>query len=115
MLSTAEVGVRPCTIGQYNVNIDAATTLTVPTAAQRAPNSGVLWCVISVEGTAGIRVRWDGVNPTTTVGLLYPAPAAGAPTIITLVGDRMIAAFRIIGAAAGNTMSYSFYQSNERE
>ena len=115
MNSTAEVGVVPCTVGQYAVNIDAATALIIPTALQRAKNAGVLWCVISVEGTVAPRVRWDGVNPTTTTGLLYPAPAAGAPTIITLVGDRMISAFRIIGSAAGATMSYSFYQSDERQ
>ena len=115
MISTSEVGVRPCTIGQYAVSIDTAKSLTVPTAAQRAPHGGILWCEIVIEGTVTFRYRYDGTAPTTTTGLLGAAPTATAPQRMVIVGEVMIAAFQIIGTAAGDTISYSFYQSNIRE
>ena len=115
MISTSEVGVRPCTIGQYGVSIDTVKSLTVPTAAQRAAHGGILWCEIVIEGTVTFRYRYDGVAPTTTVGLLGAAPTATVPQRIVLVGDKIIAAFQIIGTAAGDTISYGFYQSNMQE
>jgi predicted Rdx family selenoprotein len=115
MISTGEVGVRPCSGGAFNVSIDTSQALTVPTAAQRAANGGVLWCEITIEGTATWRYRWDGTAPTAAVGLIGVAPTATTPQRIVIVGEVMIAAFRIIGTAAGDTISYAFYQTNIKE
>jgi hypothetical protein len=58
-------------------------------------------CRLSVQ-TNGVRVRWDGVDPTTTTGHLIQA-SAGAVDLtktITITGTAALAAFRMIRDAA---------------
>lgn len=112
---TSEVGLIPPTLtsafveaNSYNVSIDTAKHVTVPAGVTRPRLGGILECYISIEGTQLSRYRWDGVAPTTTVGIAIPAPVAGTPIQIVLVGELLINAFQIIGAVAGNTMSYTF-------
>jgi hypothetical protein len=112
---TSEVGLAPPTLGatfveanSYNVGIDTAKGVSLPAGVIPPSKGGVLECYISIEGTQLSRYRWDGVAPTATVGIAIPAPVAGTPVQIVLVGQRLINAFQIIGAVAGNTMSYTF-------
>ncbi|HEX9137152.1 MAG TPA: hypothetical protein VF905_09445 [Nitrospirota bacterium] len=93
------------------IGIDTAKAIVLPT---RNVHGGVLECQVSVEGTVTFRVRTDAVNPTTTVGQLYPAPTATIPVIITLRGEELISKFRIIGTAAGDSITYTFTVSDVR-
>jgi hypothetical protein len=118
---TSEVGLIPPTLGStfveansYNVAIDTAKGVAIPTGLIRPAKGGVLECYISIEGTNVSRFRWDGGTPTTTVGLALQAPTATAPILMVLVGETLINAFKIIGAAAGNTMSYTFVWRDDR-
>jgi hypothetical protein len=55
------------------------------------------YCILGVQ-TNGIRVRFDGVDPTTTTGHLIQA-SAGAVDLtrqITITGTAALAAFRMI-------------------
>ena len=113
---TSEVGLLPPTLGAswvdanaYGVSIDTAKGVAVPVGMIRpGKNAGILECYVSIEGTQTSRYRWDGTAPTTTVGLLLPAPLAGTPIQLVLVGEPLINAFKIIGTVAGNTMSFTY-------
>lgn len=84
-------------------SIDAATQLTVPSSG-----GGLLECTVVMEGTVTARYRIDGTNPTSANGHLLPAPTATAPVTLLLRGKEMCDGFRIIGTAAGNTITYFF-------
>jgi hypothetical protein len=123
-MRASEVGLLPGTVVTgseavgMTVGIDTAKALVLPTTANGlnpGPHGGVLECYITVEGTGGAgftgscsRYRWDGVAPTTTRGLLLAAPSEFVPATLVLVGYALIAAFQIIGTAAGNKISYSY-------
>jgi len=110
MVGTEEVGGLPCTVaGGRGVVIDTAQSITVPTGVQRPKKAGIMTCVISVEGTVTFRYTYSNTAPTAAVGLLGAAPTASAPITITIRGEQLIAAFKIIGTATGNTMSYDFF------
>lgn len=113
--NTSEVGLIPPTLSSafvggnsYGVSIDTVKGVSVPTGLVRPEFGGVLECYIVVEGTVTARYRWDGTNPTTAVGLLLPAPTATVPIALVLVGESLINAFKIIGTAGGDTISYTF-------
>jgi hypothetical protein len=107
---TEEVGAKPCaTPGGRNVNIDAATKLVLPTAAQRTPKAGILTAVVVIEGTLTFRYTYSTTAPTAAVGLLGTAPTATIPVTLIIRGESLVAAFTVIGTAAGDTMSYDFY------
>ena len=91
-------------------SINASTAITFP-AKPSASNaiSGQLECLVSIEGTNTFRVRFDGVAPTAGVGILYPAPTATVPVQLLLHGRDVIAGFRVIGTAAGNTITWQFF------
>ncbi len=99
---TVEVGAKPLLIGQYNVGIDTAISLTLPTTAQLVTHGGVLELILSVE-TQNARVRFDGGTPTASVGILLAAPG-----VLTVRGQGTIAALQIIGVAAGGFINYGF-------
>lgn len=109
-MNVASVGLRPIAAAGATtpVNIDAATALVLPTTAQRRDSAGVLECTIVVTGTVTSRYTTNGVVPTAAVGLLLAAPSATVPVSLTLRGEELIAAFRIIGTAAGNAIAYQF-------
>jgi hypothetical protein len=110
MTPTEEVGAKPCAFpGGRAVVIDTVQSIVVPTTAQRTPKAGILTVVISVEGAATFRYSYSTTAPTAAVGLLGPAPTATQPVTIPIRGEALIAAFRIIGTAAGDTISYDFY------
>lgn len=50
---------------QQIVNPGTATSLTVP--------GGARYALFSVEGANGIRIRADGTDPTSTIGILFTA------------------------------------------
>lgn len=106
---TSPVGLRPIATAGVTTptTIDTVKTLTVPTALQRV-SGGVLECYITIEGTVTSRYTWNGVTPSSTVGMLLSAPTATSSINLTLVGEALIAAFKIIGTAAGNSMTYQF-------
>jgi hypothetical protein len=99
---TVEVGAKPLLIGQYAVNIDTAISLTLPTTGQLTTHAGVMELFLSVE-TQNARFTLDGTSPTTTNGVLLTAPG-----FLTLRGQAIIAALKIIGVAAGGTINYGF-------
>jgi hypothetical protein len=119
---TSEVGLAPPTLAStfvegnsYGVSIDTAKGISLPTGVVPPSKAGVLECYITIEGTGGAgitgstsRYRWDGTNPSTTVGLILAAPSEFVPATLVIVGQRLINAFKIIGTAAGNKMSYTF-------
>lgn len=80
--------------GQYAVNINSSTALTVPTNSMVAE--------ICVE-TQAARYTDDGTTPTTSSGI----PVA-AGTCFQYAGP--LAAFRIIGQTSGATMDVSYYK-----
>ena len=81
--------------GQYAVNINSATTLTVPAG------SGV--AQICIESQAA-RYRDDGTNPTATTGIPV---AVGC---FQYFGPLNKVAF--IGQVAGSTLDVSYYKSS---
>jgi hypothetical protein len=91
------------------VSINAATTLTVPTAAQQILYPDELQCIVQVEGASTSRWTTNGVTPTAAVGMLVQPNA-----LITLTGFEDIVAFQIIGTAAGNSIEYQFQTANVR-
>lgn len=99
---TAEVGAKPLLIGQYAVNIDAVTTITMPTTAQLTTHAGVLELTLSVE-SQNARMTFDGTAPTATNGILLAAPG-----VLTIRGQASISALKIIGVAAGGKANYGF-------
>ena len=86
-------------------SIDSAVALTVPASTV---TSGILECTVVLEGTVTARYRTDGTNPTTANGHLLPAPTATSPVTLLLRGREMVEGFRIIGTAAGDTITYFF-------
>ena len=101
MSYTEEIGAKPLTAGQVAVNIDASTSLILPTHAQRTTKGGILQVNISVEAQSA---RWRYTTaPTTTNGVLVTAPG-----LITIRGEQAIKAFRIIGTVAGGSINYEF-------
>ena len=107
---TEEVGGAGLPAEQYNVSINAATSLVLPTGLQRAPitnptgrkYAGVLQCELALEGQ-NARYTVSGTNPTTTNGIFIAAPA-----FITLRGEERCASFKIIGVVGGATISYNW-------
>ena len=87
-------------------SIDSALALTVPSAA--TVGGMPLECTVVLEGTVTARYRVDGTNPTAANGHLLPAPTATSPVTLLLRGRDMIDGFRIIGTAAGDTITYFF-------
>lgn len=110
------VGLRPIVAAGTTTpaSINASTTITLPTAAQRANKMGVLECYMVIEGTSTSRYTFNGVVPTAAIGLLLPAPSATSPVTLTIIGEDLIAAFKIIGTAAGNTITYNFSSRDTR-
>ena len=106
----SEAGRRPVAAAGLTTpaSITTAQTIVVPTGIQRPDSAGVLECTIVIEGSNTSRYTWNGVVPTTTVGLLLPAGSVSAPVTLLLRGEEIIAAFKIIGTAAGNTWTYNF-------
>ena len=101
--STEEVGGIPlAATSTVHIAIDSAVSLVLPTTAQRKPKTGVLTCYLSVEVKDG-RFTVDGTTPTTANGVLLTAP-----TFITLRGETLITAFKIIGVAAGGFINYGY-------
>jgi len=99
---TSEVGGKPVLIGQYNVGIDTAISLTLPTSLQGVSHAGILELFLSVE-TQSARITIDGSAPTTTSGVLLTAPG-----FFTMRGYANISALKIIGVAAGGIINYGF-------
>ncbi len=89
------------------VSIDSVLTLTVPTTSQRG-RGGQMVCVLVVEGGDA---RWttNGVVPTASVGSLVLQNST-----MTIGGDANIGAFRIIGVAAGASITYQFFRADNR-
>lgn len=106
----SEAGRRPVAVAGVTTpaSIDTVQTITVPTGIQRPEGSGIMECTVIVEGTVASRYTINGVTPTAAVGHPLPASAAGSPQTLVLRGEAMISAFKIIGAAAGNSMTYFF-------
>jgi len=114
MLRSIELGRMPIGVAVTTpVSIDAATALTVPTAAV-AP--GILECTVVVEGTVTARYTASSpvVTPTVAIGHLLPAPTATLSVTLLLRGRDIITNFRIIGTAGGDTMTYFFAQVDAR-
>ena len=109
-MNFAEVGLRPIVTAGVTTpaSINASYTLVKPTTAQRLTSPGTMYCFITMEGTITARYTTNGVTPTTTVGNLLPAATATIPTTLTLRGEELITAFRIIGTANGATITYWF-------
>ena len=101
MNSVEEVGGRPIKGGEVAKGIDAATSLTLPTTAQRIGKGGVLQVMISVEAQS-CRIRWDGVDPTAATGILLTVG------VYTFRGEALIKALRFISAVAGSLINYQF-------
>lgn len=100
--ATSEVGSRPLPIGQYAVSINTAISLTLPTSAQLISRGGIMELVLSLE-TQNARVTFDGSVPTTTNGVLLTAPGT-----LTVRGQAMISALKIVGVANGGVINYTF-------
>lgn len=110
-VQTAEVGGLPLQIGQYNVSINSATSIVMPTPAQMKPaipgtsffaHGGTLVLQLSLEGQ-NARWRTDGQAPNTTNGMLLVQPGN-----LVIRGQFYIAAFQIVGLAAGGIINYTF-------
>lgn len=99
---TEEIGALPLAADQYGIVITAATTIVVPTTAQRAKHGGELTLVVSVEGQ-NARVTWSGTAPTTTNGILFNIGT------YTFRGEPLIKAMKWISVVAAGTISYGFY------
>jgi hypothetical protein len=87
------------------INIDAAKTITLP--AIPVGGGGVLEALVVIEGASNSRFTTNGVTPTATVGQLL-VPSNGVTSLV-LRGSDVISNFKIIGAAAGNAITYQFY------
>lgn len=93
------------------IGIDTAKSIVLP-AIPSTKGGGVLECLIVVEGASNSRFTTNGITPTATVGQLL-VPSNGVTSLV-LHGQDVIAAFKIIGAAAGNAMTYEFYVGDVR-
>lgn len=104
------VGVRPFQVAGATtpVAIDTIVSVTLPTTAQRL-KCDFMECVVVTEGTSPSRYTFNGVAATASVGHLLPAGAQ-----ITIVGEDAITAFKIIGTAAGNKITYYFQGRDTR-
>jgi 3D (Asp-Asp-Asp) domain-containing protein len=107
---TTSVGVRPFQVAGVTTpaSINASTSLTLPTTAQRLKCDFIEATVVT-EGTSSSRYTFNGVTPTAAVGHLLPIGGQ-----ITIVGEDAITAFKIIGTAAGNTITYFFQGRDTR-
>jgi hypothetical protein len=90
-------------------SINASTTITLPTTSQRPTGAGIIEAVINVEGTVPARWTINGTVPTAAIGMLLQPN-----TYLTLHGESSISNFRIIGTAAGDTMTVQFFKADER-
>lgn len=96
------------------ISINAATGITLPAkpssggipGARPDLLNGPLEAYVSIEGTANSRYTINGVTPTAAIGELL-VPSNGIVKLI-LRGQDIIASFKVIGVAAGNTMTYQF-------
>lgn len=106
-MNVSEVGRRPVTGAGVTTpaSITVAYALVLPTTNVRG---GVLECTVVIEGTLTSRYTVNGTTPTAAVGHLLPAPSATVPITLLLRGQAVIEAFRIIGTAGGNTVTYFF-------
>ena len=115
--STFDVGRRPYkgtstenTAAVTPISITTATALVLP--AIPSGGGGPLDCLIVIEGTNNCRFTTNGVTPTTTIGQLL-VPSNGVISM-TLSGQAVISAFKIIAAAGGSAMTYQFYTADTR-
>lgn len=76
-------------------------SITATTVQSLTPPSGAIGCDISVGGT-GVRVRDDGVAPTTTVGF-----TRSKNTTFRYTGD--LSKFQVIGITAGATIEVMYF------
>jgi hypothetical protein len=97
MGQTVEASLQPVGYQQLT-SMTNATSLTPPAEARIA--------VIEAEAQ---EVRWrdDGVDPTTTVGMLLPVKSA-----FTYTG--VLASLRFIAAVAGAILNVSYYRDKPR-
>ena len=92
------------------IGIDTAKSIVLP--ASPIGGGGPLECLVVIEGASNSRFTTNGVTPTASVGQLI-VPSNGVASM-TLHGAAVISAFKIIGAAAGNAMTYQFYVGDIR-
>lgn len=82
---------------QQSASISSASAITPPSIPSVTQS-----VLVYVEGTAGIRWRDDGTDPTTTVG--NPVSSGQA---FCYAGD--VKSLRLIGQAAGATVNFTYY------
>lgn len=58
--------------------------------------------VCTLEGTAQLRYRYDGTNPTSSEGHLSATPSATAPIPLTILGRNNVIRFRAIRAGGSD-------------
>jgi hypothetical protein len=109
-MDVSQVGLRAIPVAGVTtpVSINASTTITLPTGAQRIKLQGTLECYLTIEGTVTSRYTFNGTVPTAAIGQLLPAPTATTPVTLTIIGEDIISNFKIIGTASGNTITYQF-------
>lgn len=109
----AAIGQRPTGGGVLvPTNIDAVSSLTLPTTAQRG-KGGVLSAYIQVEAQAA---RWsvNGTNPSAANGMLLAPTTATVQNTLIITGEEALSAFRIISATAGSLITYQFFKADNR-
>ena len=108
-IPVSTIGWRPnATAGVTTpVTVNASTSLTMPTTAQRL-RGFTMMCIVSLE-TQQARWTTNGVIPTAAIGMLMQPNS-----LITLMGEDEIAAFRIISVTAGAQITYQFSTADDR-
>lgn len=106
-ISTEETSGFPIFTGTVAQAIDAVQSINLPTSQQRQKFGGLLTMVMSIE-VQNARIRWDGSNPSTTNGILFPVG------VYTFRGETWIQNLKIIGVAAGGFINYGFYVGEVR-
>lgn len=99
------------------ISIDTAKSIVLPAIPTANPVSGgrpslvsgPLECLVTIEGANNSRFTVNGVTPTAGIGQLL-VPNGGVVSLM-LRGQDVIAAFKVIGVAAGNTFTYEFFFS----
>lgn len=94
--------------GDFETKTISSAAVALATAKLRTNQEGGFYkdavkLFITVE-TNSIRLRWDGTNPTTSVGHLLTAGSS-----ITLIGEQNISKLRMIAAAADGVVMVTYY------
>lgn len=82
------------------------TSSATPFTAATAANARAATCTL--EGTATLRYRYDGTDPTSTEGHLMTTPSATAPVPLTILGRNNVNRFRAIATAGNATLRCTY-------